>query len=253
VALPDKPAPSTVLPSVRCTAHSKRTGEPCGNFATVCRLHGSSARHVRNAASARVTLATLLKSDPRPVWDVVLDAVATADALMTDLKLGITAGADDPHAEPLDPAQLSRLSDAVKLAHSLASSAITVRAYELKSQVAELDGERLADAVLAAVMVLLDALGIADPGDRAEVDAWLRRALGAALRGQPVPDPPLAALRGVHVAVLRDAPALTATPEPTSAAPATNGHAAVPWPAGAWSPANPPPPVVFDTTPEEPR
>jgi hypothetical protein len=280
VALPDKPAPSTAIPSIRCTAHSRITGEPCGNFAkpgtVVCRLHGAGARQVRNAAGARVTLATLLKNDPRPVWEVVLDAVSTADALMTDLKLGITATADNPDAEPLDPGQLSRLSDAVKLAHSLASSAITVRAYELKSRVAELDGEVMANVIWGVMSALLRSLPGLDQDDLADVELWARRSLRTALgnvqAGARTPGdastgidrPPLAALRDAHVVIVTPAdaddrsPVLALTAEPEPGPPTEPGPAApvatepvpiAPWPAGAWSPANPPPPIVF-TTPE---
>lgn len=42
----------------RCSAHSKQTGKPCGNYAmrgaTVCRLHGGKAKQVQKAAKKRL-------------------------------------------------------------------------------------------------------------------------------------------------------------------------------------------------------
>jgi hypothetical protein len=44
--------------SVRCTAHSSRTGQPCKRWATtgssVCRTHGAAAPQVKAAASERL-------------------------------------------------------------------------------------------------------------------------------------------------------------------------------------------------------
>lgn len=46
------------VPSIRCHAHSKRTGEPCGNWAMqgqeVCRMHGGSTGASRRKAAARI-------------------------------------------------------------------------------------------------------------------------------------------------------------------------------------------------------
>jgi hypothetical protein len=45
-------------PERRCTAHSSRTGDPCKNAAikghNVCRYHGGSAKHVKEAARIRL-------------------------------------------------------------------------------------------------------------------------------------------------------------------------------------------------------
>ncbi len=51
-----KPYPS--YQPTRCTAHSKRTGEPCGNWSirggTVCRKHGGAAKQTKEAAARRI-------------------------------------------------------------------------------------------------------------------------------------------------------------------------------------------------------
>jgi len=51
-----KPYPS--YQPTRCTAHSKRTGDPCGNWSirggTVCRKHGGAAKQTREAAARRI-------------------------------------------------------------------------------------------------------------------------------------------------------------------------------------------------------
>jgi hypothetical protein len=85
LALPDKPAPSTVLPSIKCTAHSKITGEPMRELCETGKGRVSFAWRRCEAGPEQGCrkrhLATLLKNDPRPPWEVIADAVATADAL----------------------------------------------------------------------------------------------------------------------------------------------------------------------------
>lgn len=55
-----KPYPS--YQPTRCTAHSKRTGEPCGNWSirggNVCRKHGGSVGAVRRRATERLNEAS---------------------------------------------------------------------------------------------------------------------------------------------------------------------------------------------------
>jgi hypothetical protein len=54
-----KPYPS--YQPTRCTAHSKRTGDPCGNWAirggTVCRKHGGAVKATKEAAARRILAA----------------------------------------------------------------------------------------------------------------------------------------------------------------------------------------------------
>jgi hypothetical protein len=73
-----KPYPS--YQPTRCTAHSKRTGEPCGNWAirggNVCRKHGGSVKATKEAAARRI----LAAADPAAallvsqMYDKKLDA-----------------------------------------------------------------------------------------------------------------------------------------------------------------------------------
>lgn len=71
--------PSGLKRGQRCSAHSKRTGNPCTQpaiaGATVCRMHGGSAPQVKAAAKERLmalqplaiqTLNTLLQRDEFP-------------------------------------------------------------------------------------------------------------------------------------------------------------------------------------------
>lgn len=72
------------MPSVRCSARSKRTGKPCTRWAilggTVCPMHGGSAPQVKAAAAERLadlidpdralrTAAALAYSDVTEIYD----------------------------------------------------------------------------------------------------------------------------------------------------------------------------------------
>lgn len=62
--------PTLIRWAVRCTARSKRTGLPCGNWALrgaiVCRHHGGQLPNVRLAATRRLAEAKLARAGTRP-------------------------------------------------------------------------------------------------------------------------------------------------------------------------------------------
>src|SRR5215207_10031030 len=111
------------LPPIHCVATSRRTGNQCGNWAipggTQCRNHlGHTAKNMAKA-DERLTLQLLLRQDPRPVWQVVLDATHTLDALARDAKAKLLEG------EEVTVEQLDRLLELTSHQHRLASTAIT--------------------------------------------------------------------------------------------------------------------------------
>ena len=76
-------------PGKRCTARSKRTGEPCRNPAVlgwnVCRMHGArGGRHARSGPDWRKSVHTLQRLDPR--WH--LQAPKTAEAVTVIIAAG---------------------------------------------------------------------------------------------------------------------------------------------------------------------
>src|SRR5689334_6152060 len=101
------------LPSVLCAAKAKSTQEPCRKYAipgsSVCAMHGGSTRAARQKADLRMSLAQILRDDPRPPWQVLLEALHTSDAIMQDL-LQVARDQD------LTPEQMDRLVQAAERA-----------------------------------------------------------------------------------------------------------------------------------------
>jgi hypothetical protein len=110
------------LPSVKCTA-TNRSGTPCGNWAkvgsTVCVSHGAMAPQVVRKRDERVTFAQLLQSDPRPVGEVLLDALHNADAAMQDMRVRLVED-----GQPVTVDQLDRFINLSRLTHHLAKTTV---------------------------------------------------------------------------------------------------------------------------------
>lgn len=185
-----KPIP----PPIKCDARSKRTGEKCGRWATPglypprCYYHGGAPgtgapppHDAAGKAEAGRYLATLvdrLNGERRPVWAVIADAVHHADALMCEARAQIEAG-------NLSPDALERLESATRLAHGLASAAVTAKAAELQGQAAAV----WSDAMASRVYVLLDSwLGL--PAGSQAVAAGLEGVLSAVDIEGEAPRPP---------------------------------------------------------------
>lgn len=181
------------IPSVRCSAKAHSTGEPCKRYAvpgsTVCHFHGAKASQVQAKAATTETMATLMARDRRHPWEVVLDATHLADTLMVETKTRIEAG-DQITADTLD-----RLVKVISLAHHMAKTAISTKAYEVvvrermrrASVTADLPPERAPVVIAAVIGAIFDALSGTqlDGGERTAfvgaVTDWRTRALPAAV------------------------------------------------------------------------
>lgn len=143
--------------SERCPATSKRTGERCGQFVPgggVCRWHGGAARQVKAKREARIALQEQLASeDRRAPWEVLLDALHTADVLAKKAKDDITV---------LTPETLEALVTATNRAATLAKMGLDAGIDERRVNIAERQGELLA----AGVTWLLAAIGRDDDKSR---------------------------------------------------------------------------------------
>jgi hypothetical protein len=144
------------LPSVRCTAHS-RSGEQCRNWAkvgsTVCRMHGGHLPQVVRKRDERLTFAQLLQSDPRPVGEVLLDALHNADVAMQDMRVRLVEG-----GEPVTVDQLDRFITLSRLTHHLAKTTVDagVEVQLVNQQRANVEevGGFLADTLLTVLNAL---------------------------------------------------------------------------------------------------
>ena len=188
------------IPSMRCVAPARSTGERCGRWAlvgqTTCDLHTGFAPKTRAAADRRDTVAKLLQWEdpdrPRPLGEVMLQAVHNADVLMRsldDVRLRVL------RREEVTGEELDRLVRMSQVAHALAET--TVRA---GVQVELVRQAQLATEMNSAIVVR--ALGAA-------LDVVARR-----LRAAGVPEELVALVRvEAHAAVgdelraLEDAPA----------------------------------------------
>jgi hypothetical protein len=110
------------IPPTLCTAKT-RAGEPCKNYCSVgrvtCYLHGGAAGQVVRKAEERVTFAQLLQSDPRPVGEVLLDALHNADVAMRDVRARLVED-----GQPVTVDQLDRFINLSMLTHHLAKTTV---------------------------------------------------------------------------------------------------------------------------------
>jgi hypothetical protein len=154
------------MPPVICTATSKRTGEPCRQYAivggTVCFWHGGGRRgRTKDAAERRITLAQLFEQSPREhPWEIVLDATHRMDVIFRDLWAQVVAG------ETIGTEQLDRLINFNQIRHHLAKTAIDTKAHEQVSLAftrhLEMEGQLVGTALGAAI----DGLGLTEPWRR---------------------------------------------------------------------------------------
>lgn len=101
------------IKSVKCHAHSKRTGEPCNNWSMagqqVCRMHGGSAKAAKRKAAARIE-ASLDRAAAAVVKLMEDDATPHAVKLAASKDLldrgGLGVGVDVPAAAKLPPWQI---------------------------------------------------------------------------------------------------------------------------------------------------
>jgi hypothetical protein len=151
------------IPPMRCTAPTKTRGRTCRRWAlvgqTVCDIHGGKAPQAQAAADRRDAFAQVMQWEdpdaPRPLGEVMLEAVHNADVLqrsLRDVRLRVARG------EAVAGEELDRLVRMSQVAHALAET--TVRAgvqVELVRQ-ARLETEMNAAAVVRVLARVLDAL-----------------------------------------------------------------------------------------------
>jgi hypothetical protein len=186
---------------MKCTAHNRR-GEPCQKFAVpgsvVCTVHGGLAPNTVAKAEVRMTLAQLLKEDPRPVGVAMLDALSTIDAIFREAKVRV---GDETNAE-----DLGRLLEAaervMKLGKTFVDTGLVAKLTEQASRDMELEGKIMVEVVSNVVDSLVNLLPIS-LNDRA---AWRTYALGTAMAAlvnkpehAPPPPPPLRMIDAVVV------------------------------------------------------
>lgn len=154
---------SALVPSVRCRAKAKRSGQPCKLWAirggAVCRAHGGAAPQVRAAARRRVALAeAAARGDRRHPAEVLLDAIHVLDVNMRQAIDNDNGG--DPEA------LLAAIERAATLARDALRLQVDQRQVDLQRQRVEDDQAKL---VAAALRVALDAAGFTrDQQARAE-------------------------------------------------------------------------------------
>lgn len=211
------------IPPVKCAAHGRKTKKPCGKYAVpgavVCELHGGKAPHVREKALTRLHLAELMRSDARPVWEVVLDHVHSLDAVAREARLALREG------EPVEADQLDRIVESAKAALTAAKLAIDTRSYEMLAQQhdrqLELDGQLVADVLATVLDALVDGLRLPVTHVNPLRD-WVFEAAGAALSNLDtgdavatvvVPPPPV---HDLTIATVEPAPGKAAQTSSTS-------------------------------------
>jgi hypothetical protein len=152
------------VPSMRCTAWAKGPQRRCRRWAlvglTVCDLHTGEDPRKQAAADRRDVVAQLLQHEdpdrPRPLGEVMLEAVHNADVLMRSLdevRLRVL------RREEVTGEELDRLVRMSQVAHALAET--TVRAgvqVELVRQ-AHLRTELDSSVIVRALGAALDAVG----------------------------------------------------------------------------------------------
>jgi hypothetical protein len=99
-----------------------------------------------------MSLAQLLGDDPRPPWQVLLDALQTADALQTEYRVRIRQG------DTLTPELLDRLLEATDRAAKLSKMTLDANIGERKTRLLEMEGELVAEGVQAGLDALFTTL-----------------------------------------------------------------------------------------------
>jgi hypothetical protein len=192
------------IPPARCGAVTHtRGGRPCRRFVQVgslrCSLHSGAAPQALKKGDDRATIAQLMQHEhpdrPRPLGEVMLEAVHNADVLMRsldDVRLRVL------RREEVTGEELDRLVRMSQVAHALAET--TVRAgvqVELVRQ-ARLSTDMNAAAVVRVLGRALDALTSGPraplaplgPGFIGDLRVWLHEVVCAELEAVAAVDDP---------------------------------------------------------------
>lgn len=156
----------------KCTATSKRSGKRCQrwpvNGSNVCPMHGGRAPQVKASAAKRLTLAEAFeRGDRRPAWQILADALHSADTLMLDARVKLADG------EPVSLDALDRFIEALDRAQKFAKIVLDANVDERQTQAAE------------AMVVMLGGWvdrAMAAVGLPVAVQGQLRKAIAAEVR-----------------------------------------------------------------------
>src|SRR5690606_6487016 len=125
------------IPKLRCQAHLK--GDPsrqCKRYAvpglTTCSWHGAATMSAQDKATQITTLATLLASDPRPVFEVLQDAIHTLDAVHRKSK--VDALKQDSERGSIDAETVTELVNASRGAAAVSLAATRTAAWQAIAQ-----------------------------------------------------------------------------------------------------------------------
>jgi len=181
------PPARAALRRVQCRAVSKRSGQRCKRFCApghlTCKLHGGGSPQAQRSAQVRATVAEVMAANPRrSVREIVADSLHVADLVLGDeiAKLG----------EGMTPALAESVMQAAGRASALARAAADMGIdVDSGEALAEAQGTRIAEALQAVAAELVTAAG-GTGVDHMAVREWIRRAVPAALRGEPVPECP---------------------------------------------------------------
>jgi len=168
-------------PPMRCTATSKRSGQQCRRFVMVgkrvCWHHGATAgRNGKEAALAEsdvaATIAAYMQDDPRPIAEILTDAMAVHDAVLRATKARVMAG-ENVTADDVD-----RMIESARGAHVVALSMSKLGLEEQRVRIAERESAaltRIFDAVRDAAELSLM------PAQRRVWDVVVGRVMQAAI------------------------------------------------------------------------
>lgn len=174
------------IPPVRCSRKATSTGKQCKRYArpgtSVCSKHGARRDDIADKAQQTVTLATLLASDPRPVFEVLQDAIHTLDSVHRQTK--VDALKQDQEKGSIDADTVTELVNSARGVSTVTLAATRTAAWQAIASSHErrinLEARLLARLVEYTVTPLIHALESA--GLQAKDAESLRRWIGHHLR-----------------------------------------------------------------------
>lgn len=156
----------------------------------VCRLHGGLSPQALACGQVRLSLSEIAQANPRPLAEVLRDAVALADVAQRDCWSALRAG-------ELDASVADRLLEVARYSAALVQVAVNA-GLPLHDDDARVPVEAFSDVAAAALASVADTLvglvEVRSPEDiacREQVSEWARDALRARLRSELPPPLPV--------------------------------------------------------------
>jgi hypothetical protein len=153
----------------------------------LCSTHATNRGPILRKADQRMTLAQLMKTDRRPVGEVLLDAVHVSDVIMNQLRIQVEAG--DVSLDTVTRL-LEYSNRAGKLAKTTIDAGVAVKLVEQKERNQALEAQVVTNALVNVIDGLLDALPV-DPVRRVVLKQWALSAIVANLGGEALPPVPV--------------------------------------------------------------